>query len=133
MLKKEKLISVKKLTSLVNLFQSKVDEKIVLIDVELKRVQTREGLYSVDFSKNKVEKINWEKMSSNPHRILQVKGGNLAVGEKADITIIDPKVAWTVQASEFYSKGSNSAYLDEKLIGRAQYTINGGKVVFERK
>ncbi len=71
------------------------------------------------------------KMSTIPHKILKVDGGTLQEGAVADVTIIDPKVEWKVDSSEFYTKGRNSAFEGELLTGRAITTILNGQVVFE--
>ena len=73
-----------------------------------------------------------DKMSTTPHRILQVSGGIIAVGGRADITIIDPSIQWTVAPSDFYTKGRCCAYEGTTLTGEVQFTINGGRVIFEQ-
>jgi dihydroorotase len=65
-------------------------------------------------------------MSANPAAILRVKGGTLAAGADADVTIIDPEAPWTVNAAEFKSKSRNTPFDGWKLKGRAVQTIVGG-------
>jgi dihydroorotase len=72
-------------------------------------------------------------MSLNPARILGLNKGTLALGADADITVIDPKVRWTVDPQTFRSKSRNTAFAGEALIGRAEATIVGGRVKFQRK
>ncbi|MFA5152869.1 MAG: hypothetical protein WC554_09940 [Clostridia bacterium] len=59
--RKTPLQSKRKITSMINLFEKCIDEKIVIIDVELSRIQTPQNVYQVDVHKNKIEKILWEK------------------------------------------------------------------------
>ena len=49
------------------------------------------------------------KMSLNPARILGIAKGTLQIGADADVTIIDPKVRWTVDPSKFRSKSTEHA------------------------
>ena len=69
-----------------------------------------------------------EKMTINPARLLNLKKGSLEVGADADITIIDPNMQWTVDASQFKTKSRNTPYNGWTLTGRAVYTIVGGRI-----
>ena len=72
-----------------------------------------------------------EKMSFNPAGILHLDDrGSLEDGKLADIVIFDPEAVWTVDASEFRSKGKNTPFNGRVLKGRAVCTICGGKVVY---
>jgi dihydroorotase len=68
------------------------------------------------------------KLSINPATILTLGKGTLSVGVDADITIIDPDIEWTVDASQFRSKSRNTPFNGWKLKGRAVRTIVGGKI-----
>ncbi|WP_163337862.1 dihydroorotase [Desulfopila sp. IMCC35008] len=67
-----------------------------------------------------------ELMSVNPARILGVPGGSLAVGEVADITVIDPDEKYLFTADGCYSKGKNSPFIGKELQGRAVMTFVEG-------
>jgi dihydroorotase len=71
------------------------------------------------------------KMSTNPARILGVPGGTLAPGSPADITLIDPNKEWTVDASQFASKGRNCPFQGWNLKGKAVMTLVNGKKIDE--
>jgi dihydroorotase len=70
-------------------------------------------------------------MSSNPAKILGIPGGCLAVGNPADITIIDLDKEWVVDPNSFYSKGHNTPFRGWWLKGKAYATIVGGKIVMK--
>jgi dihydroorotase len=54
--------------------------------------------------------------------------GRLAVGGPADITVIDPHLAWTVDSAAFRSKSRNCPFHDWNVRGRAVATIVGGEI-----
>jgi dihydroorotase len=66
------------------------------------------------------------KLTSSPAQVLGLKNGTLAAGSDADVTIIDPEVAWTVDVSTFQSRSRNCPYDGWSLIGRATHTLVGG-------
>ncbi|MFQ6096786.1 MAG: dihydroorotase [Armatimonadota bacterium] len=68
------------------------------------------------------------KMTVNPARTLGLGGGRLAIGQPADITIMDPDAEWTVEPSAFRSKGRNTPFAGQRLRGKAVVTIVGGRV-----
>ena len=55
---------------------------------------------------------------------------SLQVGGPADITIIDPELEWTIDASAFRSTGRNCPFDGWTVNGRATTTIVGGTVKF---
>jgi dihydroorotase len=68
------------------------------------------------------------KLSSNPASILKLNKGSLTIGSDADITIIDTKMDWTVDALLFKSRSRNTPFDGWKLKGRAVQTVVGGKL-----
>ena len=74
-----------------------------------------------------------ERMSTAPHRILGVPGGNLSVGMPADITIADMDSEYVIDKNTFVSKGKNTPFHGHTVNGRVYYTIVGGNVVYEYK
>lgn len=68
------------------------------------------------------------KMSVAPAAILGGKGGRLAKGDLADVTIFDPDESWTVNVNEFRSKSRNSVLNGVVLTGRPIGTIIGGRI-----
>ncbi len=80
-------------------------------------------------------KISWERavelMAANQRAILGVERVAIEAGSTADLTVIDPDAAWTVDAAEFESKATNSGFLGTKLTGRATDVYVGGYATME--
>lgn len=71
------------------------------------------------------------KLTINPAKVLNLDAGELKIGKKADITIIDMNKEWTVDVNKFESKARNCPFNGWKLQGKAVITIVGGKVIME--
>jgi dihydroorotase len=71
------------------------------------------------------------RLSTNPARILRRPGGSLAVGEPADVTVLNPDTRWTYDPVKGYSKSRNSPWAGQTMEGRAIATIVGGQLVFD--
>ena len=69
-----------------------------------------------------------ELMSVAPARILGVPGGSLAVGDVADVTVIDPDRQFTYTREMIVSKSANSPFIGWKLQGKAVLTLLGGRI-----
>jgi len=67
-----------------------------------------------------------ERMAHAPRRILGLEPVCLAAGSVADITIIDPELAWTAGEDGWESKSANSAFIGRQLRGRATDVYVGG-------
>ena len=73
-----------------------------------------------------------ERMSTVPARIFGLPGGSLAKGAPADVVVLDPEVAWTVDPSAFRSKSRNTPFGGREVRGRAVATIVRGHVVYRQ-
>lgn len=71
------------------------------------------------------------KMSYNPAKVLGIEKGTLKEGSVADITIINPDEEYLVDVNDFESKGKNTPFDGYKVSGRVEYTILGGKIVYQ--
>jgi dihydroorotase len=71
-----------------------------------------------------------ELLSVNPASILRVPGGTLGVGVPADITVLAPDLAVTVDPSAFRSLARNTPFDGWVLRGGVAATIVGGRVVY---
>ncbi len=74
-----------------------------------------------------------EMMSLKSAQLLRIDGGTLEEGARADITLIDPNMEWTVDPAKFISKSRNSPFTGRRLKGRAILTIVAGDVVFDSR
>jgi len=66
-----------------------------------------------------------------PARLLRIDAGTLSVGARADVTLIDPELDWTVKVDQFQSASRNSPFDGWELKGRAVRTMVGGKTVWK--
>jgi dihydroorotase len=71
------------------------------------------------------------RLSRDPARLLGLPGGSLAPGAAADITLLDPTAAWTVDPARFQSRSRNTPFGGWPLTGRPWKTIVGGRIVWE--
>ena len=72
-----------------------------------------------------------ELMSYNPAKILRLDRGSLREGKAADVVVIDPDEAYTIDARTFVSKGKNTPFHRRKVKGRVKVTICGGEIVYQ--
>jgi dihydroorotase len=71
-----------------------------------------------------------ELLSVNPARILRVRGGSLAEGDPADITVLAPDLSVEVAPDRMRSKSRNTPFGGWKLRGGVAATIVGGKNIY---
>ncbi|MFF0492292.1 dihydroorotase [Nocardia sp. NPDC004068] len=69
-------------------------------------------------------------MSENPSRItgLDDQGRPIAVGEPANLTLVDPETEWTVRATELASISTNTPYEAMTLPARVTATLLRGRI-----
>lgn len=82
----------------------------------------REGVLS---EQRAVELLTW-----GPARAFGLPGGHLAPGAPADLTLVDPRAEWTVDATRFFSKSRNTPFHGRRLTGRVVQTWVAGRQVF---
>ena len=71
------------------------------------------------------------RLSRDPARLLNLPGGSLTVGAAADVTLVDPEAAVTVDPARFASKSRNTPFGGWTATGAPWKTIVAGKVVWE--
>lgn len=73
------------------------------------------------------------KMSYNPSKILGINKGKVAVGEIADIVIVDLNKPNKIDKDTFFSKGKNTPFHGRNYKGEVVYTIVKGEIVFKKE
>ena len=71
-----------------------------------------------------------EKMTVRPARVLSLNKGTLSVGADADVTVIDPKRQWTIDAARFASNSRNCPFHGWPVTARAVATIVAGQIKY---
>jgi dihydroorotase len=71
-----------------------------------------------------------EKWTVNPARVLGIERGTLKPGSVADVTVIDPDAAWTIDPGQFRSKSRNCPFAGWEVRGRAHAVVLAGVVKF---
>jgi dihydroorotase len=97
-------------------------------------LETELGLF-LDLLVHKYRKIDIARLiemyTVEPARLLKISSGTLSIGARADVTLIDPELEWTVSVDGFESASRNCPFDGWKLKGRAVRTIVGGKTVWK--
>jgi len=70
-------------------------------------------------------------LSINPRKILNIPVPQFKEGEKANLTIIDPDLVWTVDISKFKSKSKNSPFDKRLMTGKSLAVINNSQIYTE--
>jgi len=68
-----------------------------------------------------------DKMSISPRKILGIEVPVIKNGEKANLTIFDPKLKWTYRSGDIRSKSANSPFIDKTFTGKAVGVFNNNK------
>ena len=71
-------------------------------------------------------------LSWRPAAIIGVEGahgGPVAEGRPANLCVIDPAAAWTVEPERLASRSRNTPYAGMTLTGRVRHTVVGGEAV----
>jgi dihydroorotase len=97
-------------------------------------LETELGLF-LDLLVHKYGKIDIARLiemyTVEPARLLKIGAGTLSIGARADVTLIDPELEWTVSVDRFESASRNCPFDGWNLKGRAVRTIVGGKTVWK--
>lgn len=70
-------------------------------------------------------------MSANPANILSLDGGKITEGGVADLTVVDLDKKWTIDSSEFVSKGKNTPFEGYEVYGEIDMTIVDGQIKYK--
>lgn len=79
--------------------------------------------------------VDWRAMLAmltyKPAGVLGVDKGKLGVGDRADVTIIDPEAEWMIDANKFLSKSRNCPYHGWKVRGKVTHTLVAGELRYQ--
>ncbi len=70
-----------------------------------------------------------EKLSINPRKILGLEIPVIKEGEKANLTIFNPKLEWEFSEKQIASKSKNTPFLGTKFTGKAIAVVNNSRMV----
>jgi len=68
-------------------------------------------------------------LSSNPRKILGLPVPEIKEGEKANITLFDNSIKWTLSESDMMSKSSNSPFIGQEFKGKVIGVVNNSKLI----
>lgn len=71
-----------------------------------------------------------EALTDGPRRAFRLPGG-LRPGERADLTVIDPDAAWTVDPADFLSLGKATPFAGKAVRSRIILTLKDGQPVWQ--
>lgn len=77
------------------------------------------GLFSL------AQLINW--MAASPAARFGLNAGQLMAGAPADVVLFDLTTPFTIQAADFLSKGHNSPFIGQQVLGKTIRTLVSGK------
>jgi dihydroorotase len=60
----------------------------------------------------------WQFLSTNAVRCLQQSSAAIQPGQRAELILFDPKIAWTVSAQTLHSRSINTPWLEQTILGR---------------
>jgi len=98
-------------------------------------LETQVGLAFTELYHKKVLTLDQmiEKLSINPRKILNLEIPYIQEGGKADLTILDPDIVWTVDKTKFKSKSLNTPFDKRLLTGKSVGVINNGRMYIDGK
>ena len=70
------------------------------------------------------------KLTVHPARVMRLNKGHLGIGADADLCLIEPEAAWTVEPARFHSKSRNTPFAGWRMKGLVAMTIVEGRVVY---
>lgn len=68
-----------------------------------------------------------------PSRIVGLAAPSIREGAVAELCLIDPEAAFTVDPARLRSKSRNTPWLGKTLTGRVDLTLAGGRIAFEQE
>ena len=74
---------------------------------------------------------NWVKLwTVGPAEALGMPAPTLRPGAMADVVVMNLETPWTISDTDFASRSRNSPFIGRRVLGRAEFTILGGRLVW---
>jgi len=90
--------------------------------------------YSLLVKSGAMSVMDWlRRWTIGPAKVLGIMPPSLAVGEPADITILDLDSSWIVRSKTFLSKSRNTPFEGRKLVGRSVLTLHHGMLTWQEE
>lgn len=70
-------------------------------------------------------------ITTNPANIFNLPAGNLSIGTKANVCIVDPSIHFQVSENTLNSSGKNSPFIGRQLKGQVMMTLLDGTIAHE--
>ncbi len=70
-------------------------------------------------------------LSVRPAKIAGVEPPSLREGARAELTLVDPELAWTPRTTQLHTKGRNTPFMNHELRGKVLMTLARGEIAFD--
>ena len=70
-------------------------------------------------------------LSVRPAKIAGVEPPSLREGARAELTLVDPELAWTPRTTQLHTKGRNTPFMNHELRGKVLMTLARGQIAFD--
>jgi dihydroorotase len=70
-------------------------------------------------------------LSVRPAKIAGVEPPSLREGARAELTLVDPELAWTPRTAQLHTKGRNTPFMNHELRGKVLMTLARGQIAFD--
>jgi dihydroorotase len=70
-------------------------------------------------------------LTAAPARLVGLPAPALRVGARADVVLLDPRAAWTIEPKALKTKSFNTPFAGRSVVGRIAMTVCEGRIVHE--